>query len=73
MTYSYVLPCIYTLLDNVVKESRDMKKRIPKNSNWQHFKNFGIIRINSYNAYCRNYQVLTKHLGSVEANAQHML
>lgn len=50
-----------------------MKKFIPGNPNWQKFRNFGITRISSYNVYCRNYQVLTKHLGSVEANAQHAL
>lgn len=50
-----------------------MKKFIPKNSNWQKYKKIGITRISSCNTYCRNYQVLTKHLGSVEANAQHML
>lgn len=69
MYYHVFILCQITLL----KKAEIWKKNIPENSSWQHLKNFGIIRINSYNAYCRNYQVLTKHLGSVEANAQHML
>lgn len=50
-----------------------MKKIIPENSNWQeNNKEICITRISSCNTYHRNHGVLTKHLGSVEAKAQHM-
>lgn len=69
-----VLLCIYNSLDYIVKGNTQIWKNLyQKIRTGKTTKKIGITRISSCNTYRRNHRVLTEHLGSVEANAQHML